>query len=265
MNKKITTSLLFILVVIWAPLSSWWAYYAWEITIPSLNVWWITIAFGQAFFYIGGALFIHALYRKYSDPHLTFFRSTTVFALMIFWSLFAALWGFWQLGGITYEIFSSAWWFDEIGHAIFGAVLAISLLLFHQNYSPTYPPLLRALGERHLMRDILGEVALGAMLWEAAELLKDLYSQQNYSSWIAKAQLNSVDTTLDIISAMLFAVLALFAYEAAKKLYHRLLHGDESREEAADALEIFEYFAKKIHFHSRRELKKFISSLKPPD
>src|SRR3989338_8211588 len=219
MNKKITTSLLFILVVIWAPLSSWWAYYAWEITIPSLNVWWITIAFGQAFFYIGGALFIHALYRKYSDPHLTFFRLTTVFALMIFWSLFAALWGFWQLGGITYEIFSSAWWFDEIGHAIFGAVLAISLLLFHQNYS----------------------------------------------SWIAKAQLNSVDTTLDIISAMLFAVLALFAYEAAKKLYHRLLHGDESREEAADALEIFEYFAKKIHFHSRRELKKFISSLKPPD
>ena len=73
---------------------------------------------------------------------------------------------------------------------------------------------------------------------------------------------------LDIISAALFAILALFAYEAAKKLYHYLrLHdeSDESREEAADTLEIFEYFVKKIHFHSRRELKKFISFLKPPD
>ena len=176
-----------------------------------------------------------------------------------------AIWGFWQLGGITYEIFSSAWWFDEIGHALFGAFLAITFLFFHQNYSSAFPPLLRALGERHLIRDILGEVALGAILWEVAELLKDLYSQQNYSSWIVMAQLNSVDTTLDILSAVLFAILALLAYEAAKKLYHRLLHGDESREEAADALEIFEYFAKKIHFHSRRELKKFISSLKSPD
>lgn len=249
MNKKLIAPILFISVLIWAPASSFWAYYAWETITPSFEIWWIIVALGQAFFYIGGALFIHALYRKYSDPHLTLFRSTVVFTLIIFWSLFAAIWGFWQVGGVAYEIFSPAWWFDETGHALFGAFLVFSLLIFHQNYSTTYPPLLRALGEKHIMRDILGEVALGAILWEAAELLHDLYLQSNYSAWIARAQLNSVDTVLDIISAILFAILALFAYEAAKKIYHYLrLHdeSDESREEADNALEIFEYFAKKI-------------------
>lgn len=213
---------------------------------------------GQAVFYVGGALFIHALYRKYADPHLTLFRSAVIFILMIFWSLFAAIWGFWQMDRMAYDIFSSFWWFDEIGHALFGAFLVFSLLIFHQNYSTAYPPLLRALGEKHLMRDILGEVALGAILWEAAELLKDFYSQKNYSVWIARAQLNSVDTVLDIIIAVLFAILALFVYESTKKLYHYLrLHdeSDESREEADNALEIFEYFAKKINFRNRRKLK----------
>lgn len=251
MNKKTTASFLFILVLIWIPASAFWAYYAWEVITPSFNIWWIIIALGQAFFYIGGALFLHALYKKYANPHLTLFRSAVIFALMIFWSLFAAVWGFWQVGGVTDTIFSSTWWFDEIGHMIFGALLVISLLFLHQNYSSAHPPLLRALGEGHLMRDILGEVALGAVLWEAAELLHDFYLTSNYSTWIVRAQLNSVDTTLDIISALLFAVLMFFVYEAAKKLYHRMRHGDESREEAADALEILEYFTKKIRFRNR--------------
>lgn len=258
MNKKLIAPILFISVLIWAPASSWWAYYAWEIITPPFGTWWIMAVLGQAVFYVGGALFIHSLYRKYADPHLTLFRSAVVFTLMIFWSLFAAIWGFWQMDRMAYDIFSPNWWFDEAGHALFGVLLAVSLLILHQNYSVVYPPLLRALGEGHHMRDIVGEVALGAVLWEAAELIKDLYSQMNYSAWIARAQLNSVDTTLDIISAVLLAILTLFAYEAAKKLYHYLrLHdeSDESREEADNALEIFEYFAKKINFRSRRKLK----------
>lgn len=260
MNKKIIAPFLFILVLIWVFASSFWAYWTWEILTPFSSAWWVINALGQVFFYIGVALFLHALFKKYADPHLTLFRSIVIFTLIIFWSLFAAIWGFWKVGGVAYEIFGPAWWFDEVGHALFGAILTVSLLILHQTYSAIYPPLLRALGEGHLMRDIVGEVALGAVLWEAAELLHDLYVQISYSAWIARAQLNSVDTTLDIISAVLFAFLTLLAYEAAKKIYHRLRSG-ESKEETVDAIKILEYFTKRAHIRSRHELKKLISFL----
>lgn len=257
MNKKLIAPTLFILVLVWAPASSLWAYWNWEIQTPSFSTRWIITALGQALFYLGGALFIYALYRRYASPRLTLFRSAAVFTLMVFWSLFAAIWGFWSMDRTAFDIFSSAWWFDEIGHMLFGAFLVFSLLIFHQNYSTVYSPLIKALGEKHLMRDILGEVALGAILWEAAELAKDFYSRKNYSAWIMRAQLNSVDTVLDIISAVIFAILALLTYEAARKFYHYLrLHdeSDEIREETDNALEILEYFAKKINFRRRSKL-----------
>ncbi len=260
MNKKTKAPFLFILVLAWAVASSFWAYWTWEILTPSSSAWWVINAIGQTFFYIGGALFLHSLHRKYANPPLTLFRSTVIFILIIFWSLFAAIWGFW-VGGLQYEMFEPGWWFDTAGHALFGAFLAVSLLILHQSYSVIYPPLLRALGEGHHMRDIIGEVAIGAVMWEAAELIRDLYVQKNYPAWITRAQLNSVDTTLDIISAVLFAILTLLAYEAAKKIYHRLRR-DESKEEAVDAIKILEYFAKRAHLRSQRELKRIISFLK---
>lgn len=261
MNKKIIPPFLFILTLFWAFASSYWAYWTWEIITPSFEAGWIINALGQAIFYIGGALWIHALYRKYANPPLTRFRSIALFIFIIITSLFWAIWGVWKVGGIAYEIFSPAWWFDEAGHALFGALLAIALLVLHQIHSAIYPPLFRVLGEGHLMRDIAGEVALGAVMWEALELLQDLYSQRNYSVWIERAQLNSVDTTLDIVTAVLFAVLTLLAYEAAKKIYHRLRRAESKKEGDADVVTILEYFTQRAHLRSRRELKRLISFL----
>ncbi|MDP3947103.1 MAG: hypothetical protein Q8Q41_00210 [bacterium] len=258
MNKKTKAPLLFILTIIWAYTSSFWAYWTWEILQPFSDVWTIN-ALGQAFFYIGGALFLHALWQKYADPPLTHFSSVVIFILLIFWSLFAAIWGFWATG-TQYEIFDPGWFFDEAGHAFFGMALAISLLILHQAYSSIYSPLLRSIGEGHVMRDIIGEVALGGIIWETAELLWDLYVQKNYPAWLNRAQLNSVDTTLDILIAVLSAIILFFVYKGVKNIYYRL-HGNESDEEAADAMKIIEYFVKRVHVRSRRELGKLTSFL----
>ncbi len=71
--------------------------------------------------------------------------------LVIYWSVHIYIWLIW--GWEDSGLFDPAWWFDEAGHALFGAMGALTLLYLYRTYS--LHGIFRFAGKKHLTKDIV--------------------------------------------------------------------------------------------------------------
>ncbi len=145
-----------------------------------------------------------------------------------FWLLFL-IWGIADLQ--TAELFSLAWWIDEVRHAIFGFFGALT---FHHLYRKNSPQ-----GEFHshnprqqkyVREFVISRIMYLGIGWEILEAVWDRLLQPNWPSWFIEAQKGSLDNTIDIAVNLIFAWLAMRFY------YH--LHKSALQSEEMIATEI---------------------------
>ena len=156
----------------------------------------------------------------------TFFRefrrpsNIRIFALAV---LFYYIWG--MQNWSDSQLLSGGWWFDALGHFIFGVGLSFILLYWIRFYAPESYILS---GKLNIARQIIEDVAfIEAIFWEGFELLWDLKIQPNYATWLVRAQNSSADTTSDILVTALGAMFAMFLWWCWRK-YHELRWPDET-------------------------------------
>lgn len=184
---------------------------------------------------------------------------------IIYWASHMYIWLIW--GWKDSELFDSAWWFDETGHALAGIVGALTLLYLYKTYS--LHGIFRFAGNKHLTKDIVEDVALFGILWELNEMLWDLYFQPNFPQ-IALAQKGVIDTVIDLIVNPLFAFFTLIVYFSCVRLYARIyerVYPDDARavvvgEEIKETLEALKYVGKKFRSLRKDHLKQLRPALK---
>lgn len=184
----------------------------------------------------------------------------------VYWVIHIYIWLIWRWKNS--ELFDSAWFFDEAGHALFGIMGAFTLLYLYRTYS--LHGIFRFAGKKHLTKDIVEDIAIFGILWEFAELSWDLYLQPNYLDWLAKAQKGAADTVIDIIVNPLFALLALIVFfyciRIGKYIYKKIYPDDKNiadvEEEIEEALEMLKYLDEKVRFLRKEQLKLLKPKLK---
>ena len=187
-------------------------------------------------------------------------------AFSAYWIVHIYIWGIWGWG--ESELFNPNWWFDETGHAFFGIMMALTLLYYYKTYS--LHGIFRVAGRRHLIKDIVEDVAIYGILWELIELGWDRYLQPNYLDWLSKAQKGTADTVIDLVINPFFAFIALVAYFSLmylfKHIYEKTHPNDRNaaivEEEVEEALEMLHYLDKYIRLVRKERLKQLMSSLR---
>ena len=150
--------------------------------------------------------------------------------LAISWIVFVFIW----IGGWNDAVlFNAGWWFDTAGHAIFGFFGALMFYYLFRRYA--IRGIFNIAGPFFLALIIIAFVTCLGVVWEAIELSFDLFIQPSYADWLAKAQKNSVDTVLDILTNFGFSVVAM-AIAAAYQMIHRRRYPDEFNHEEVEEI-----------------------------
>ncbi|MCH7882854.1 hypothetical protein IIA95_00315 [Patescibacteria group bacterium] len=172
-------------------------------------------------------------------------------AFIIFWLLFLFIWGYlWQDG----QLFGKAWWFDTLGHAVFGFFGAFTLLYLLRVYA--IKGIFVFAGRVFLSVFIIAIITILGVFWEAGELFWDLTLQLDYFNWIAKAQKDSIDTTADILTNTGFAFFAMLFYGLYNKWYEKYYPNEYEKEEITKMKTKIARFSKDIRKQRRRYFKK---------
>jgi len=187
-------------------------------------------------------------------------------AFAIYWVAHIYIWGLWGWG--ESELFNPNWWFDETGHAFFGTMMAFTLLYYYKTYS--LYGIFRFTGKRHLIKDIVEDVAIYGILWELIELGWDRYLQPNYLDWLSKAQKGAADTVIDLVVNPLFAFIALVVYFFLMRLFRHIYektHPNDGNaviveEEVEEVLGMLHDLDKYIRFIRKERLKQLMPSLR---
>ena len=184
-----------------------------------------------------GRFFLFAIHAKFILMILGKFKSflrevkrPANIRIFVFAVLFAYIWGIqnWSESAL----FSDRWWFDALGHFVFGVGLSFTLLYWIRVYAPDSYILS---GKLNIARQIIEDVTfIEAIFWEGFEMLWDLQIQPNYASWLARAQNSSADTTSDIIITSLGAVFAMFLWWCWRK-YHEKRWPSETEKESIES------------------------------
>lgn len=178
--------------------------------------------------------------------------------LFIFWSLFVYVW---LRGWNNAAMFDRGWWFDAGGHALFGFLGALTFFYLFRRYAVR--GIFNIAGDFFLALIIVSVVTSLGLLWEGIELGYDLAIQPSVADWLAKAQKNSVDTTIDMLENAGFAVLAMLAVAAYRAL-HRKRHSDESeREEIEELSARIEHLSRDLRRRRAEQLRVFNRRLLP--
>lgn len=176
-------------------------------------------------------------------------------AFISFWLLFLFTWGYlWQ----DAELFGKAWWFDVLGHTVFGFFGAFTLLYLLRVYA--IKGIFVFAGRFFLSIFIISIITILGVFWEVGELLWDLKLQPDYFNWIAKAQKNSVDTTVDILTNTGFAFFAMLLYGLYNKWYEKYYPNEYEKEEVIEMQAKIARFSKDIR---KRRKKYFKEEMKP--
>jgi len=209
---------------------------------------------------------IHAKFSLMSLGKLrTFFRefkrpsNIRIFSCAV---LFTYVWGAHNWGDS--ELFSNGWWFDALGHFIFGVGLSFVMLYWIKLYAPESYILS---GKLNIARQIIEDVTIiEAIFWEGFEMLWDLQIQPNYASWLAQAQKGSADTTSDIIVTALGATFAMFLWRCWRKYHEKRWPSEAEKESIESAKAKSRALAKEIlatrKGHRRQIFNEFKRSLK---
>ncbi|KKT40561.1 MAG: hypothetical protein UW28_C0022G0006 [Parcubacteria group bacterium GW2011_GWA2_44_13] len=129
--------------------------------------------------------------------------------------VFTYVWGPW--GWVNAELWGSDWWFDTLGHAIFGFGWAFALLYWAKKYlNWIYIQLHKFL----LAIVIIAMVTwIETQFWEGIEFLWDKWAQPNFFLHLATAQKGNLDTTLDILFTSYAAAIAMIFWGAYRKFF----------------------------------------------
>ena len=184
---------------------------------------------------------------------------------------FAYIWGIWGWEGS--ELYESGWWFDALGHAVFGFSWAFIMLYWLKRYFPETYIVTRKIVIAIVIPLVV--LAVGAIVWEGLERLWDEKIQPNYFPWLAKAQKGDVDTTLDNIFTWLAANTAMLCWWGWRKFHEWKWPNDAQQEaieeekekarlHAAEIMQMGREHRKQIMQEFRRSLKKKLKDMKTP-
>lgn len=168
---------------------------------------------------------------------------------------FAYIWG----GGVgtwgESELWSGGWFFNALGHFIFGAGMSFALLYWAQIYFPeTY-----VWTSKFVIAFIIFAAVntLETDLWEGFERLWDGVLQPNFFPQLDKMQKGPDDTTLDIIITQLGCALALMAWGIYRKWFAKKYPDLAEKEEIERKKAITRLWGRSI-LASRKEHRKQI-------
>ncbi len=154
-------------------------------------------------------------------------------SIITFWIIFGFIWTFY--GWTDDGMFTQGWKFDTLGHIIFGGGAAFSFLYFFRTH--TLHGAFSIFGEEVLATLIIGCVAILAVGWEILEAVWDYFFQPTYFEWIAQAQKSGLDTTIDIVSAVIAASIAMLLYIPVYKYGFQKYYNEDEIERLEHTLE----------------------------
>ncbi|MBI2450791.1 MAG: hypothetical protein HYV52_00415 [Parcubacteria group bacterium] len=184
-------------------------------------------------------------------------RRLWLMLIFIFWLVFFArsvlYWG-------EAELFSRIWWFDEINHAIFGFVGGLTLIYLIRNYAAA--GIFTFAGQKIFGVIVIAIITLLGMFWEGAELWWDLHLRPSYFNWLAIAQKDSADTTIDLLTNSIFAFLAVLLYKVYNYFYFWIYPDESEKEDIEAAKSAIKLLTKNIRERRRENLTQLWPTLK---
>lgn len=109
-----------------------------------------------------------------------------------FWCWYYLMWGadeIWEHERVVWEFW---WWYDTVGHCVFGAALALTFIWF---------------GMRSVPWTVFWVMVI-AFFWEYFEVAWDASIRATYFPWLGHAHAGSVDTIIDLSTAFVFSFIA---------------------------------------------------------
>lgn len=185
-------------------------------------------------------------------------KVSTLALLVAFWIAFVFAWGIWYWKDAV--LFSSVWWFDTVGHVVFGFFGAFTLLYLFRTYAAKGAFVF--VGRTFLSILIVAIIAITGVFWEVLELWWDYHLQPDYFDWLAKAQKNSADTTIDILVDTIAAALAMLMYGLYSRLYERYFPDGYAKDEIEEMRIKIEHFSKEIHSKRKEHFRQIKPTLR---
>lgn len=186
---------------------------------------------------------------------LQYTRLTFVCASIVIWFSFYEIWG--MHNWTRAALFDNGWWLDTIGHFTAGFVGAINLLCLYQTFDSKR--IFYFAGGGHLIATITGKMLFFAFIWEVAEMFYDMQiaamSEQGF--YLIRAQINSLDTVLDIGATLSAAFLTSLAYVGYNALREKVYPDEYQKEELREFFRMASYLAEKTATY-RKEHRKVI-------
>ena len=160
--------------------------------------------------------------------------------LICFWGLFAyssgGWWGGWAPPWVGYHRW---WWYDDVGHSLYGFVGGFTLLHFIINYTARGAFLFVGRGMVTII--VLAMVLAGAGLFELYEFIWDEFLKPPERF---RGQNGLRDTMIDVWNALWAVAFLLFLWHMGRSLYRRIwpvyAEKEERSQTADDILEASE-------------------------
>ena len=182
-------------------------------------------------------------------------KATLICVSAIVWFSFYEIWGVHNWTRVA--LFDDGWWLDTIGHFTAGIIGAINLLCVYQVFDPKR--IFYFAGGGHLVTTITGKLLFFAFLWEVAEMFYDMQiaeiSEQGF--YLIRAQVNSLDTIIDIGVTLCAAFFYTLAYVGYNTLREKMYPDEHQKEESREFFRMASYLSEKSALY-RKENRKVI-------
>ncbi len=178
---------------------------------------------------------------------------------IVFWLSFAYIWLVigWK---DTNKLFTPHWWFDEVGHALFGTMGSCTLLFLFQNYAAK--GVFRITGRFFLALVIIAIISLLGVLWELVEFIWDMWLQPEHFDWLGKAQSDSIDTMIDILVNASFSTLVMGIYGIYNMLYTKIYPDESALFQIEELTGEIKAISHAIGQHRREHLRHIVPALR---
>ncbi|MBI5005454.1 MAG: hypothetical protein HZC03_02535 [Candidatus Lloydbacteria bacterium] len=176
-------------------------------------------------------------------------------ATVLIWFSFYEIWGLHNWTKVN--LFVDGWWLDTIGHFTAGVVGTINLLCVYQVFDSKR--IFCFAGNGHLVATITGKMLFFAFVWEVGELLYDMQIESSapHGTYLIRAQLNSLDTVLDIGATLSAAFLTSLVYVGYNALREKVYPDEYQKEELKEFSRMASYLAEKTAAYRKEHRKVF--------
>jgi hypothetical protein len=152
-------------------------------------------------------------------------------------------------------MFDNGWWLDTIGHFTAGIIGAINLLCVYHVFDSKR--IFCFAGNGHLVTTITGKMLFFAFVWEVGEMLYDMQIESSapHGTYLIRAQLNSLDTVLDIGATLSAAFLTSLVYVGYNALREKMYPDEYRKEEMQELLRMASGLAEKTATYKKEHRK----------